>query len=131
MKPSAGNPIDQARAKLIWGEPADTVRTYLISNGLSDAEADLKIAEFSAERNTDIQKIGIKKIVIGGALSCIAVFYFISICISGHAGTNYRSAKGMAIITLAGFYGMWKLIDGIVYLVRPQSETKSITEIAE
>jgi hypothetical protein len=129
MKPS--NISDQARAKLIWGEPANAVHEFLTSNGFSDIEAERKIAEFCAERNLDIRKIGIKKILIGGGLSFITSAHFFFAYQGAHIGSSYRSAKGNAIIALVGLYGMWKLIDGIIYLARPQSETKSITEISE
>jgi hypothetical protein len=33
------------------------------------------------------------------------------------------------VVLLAGLYGFWKLIKGIVYLLRPQSEHKSIPDI--
>jgi hypothetical protein len=125
------NILDQARARLMWGEPIASVRDFLLSSGFSDIEADRKIEEFNAERNLDIRKTGVKKVIIGGILSAGAIFYFISLFRSGHMQTNYRSAKGAAVIAVAGFYGMWKFIDGLIYLARPQSETKCITEITE
>jgi hypothetical protein len=129
MKPS--NIIDQARAKLIWGEPAEAVRDFLILNGFSHCDAEQKITEFSAERNLDIRKIGIKKIVIGGAISTVTITLLVFSYTSAHHSTSYRSAKGVGIIAFIALYGLWKLIDGIIYLIRPQSETKSITEISE
>lgn len=129
MKP--GNISDQARAKLIWGEPAHVVREFLTSNGLSDVEADGKIAEWSAERNADIRRIGVKKLLIGAVLTGASIAYFYFGYRDGSLGSNYRSAKAHAITALVGIYGSWKLMDGIIYLVRPQSEKKSITEIAE
>jgi len=125
MKPA--NILDQARAKLIWGESEDAVREFLTTHGFSSSEAEIQIAEFRAERHADIRKTGIKKIVIGSALTAAAIAYFCTTKL----GTNTHSAKGAAFILLGGLYGSWKLIDGIIYLVRPQSETKSITEIQE
>lgn len=125
------NILDQARAKLIWGEPADTVHNFLTSNGLSDIDADEKIAEWSAERNAEIRRIGIKKIFIGSALTLVASAHFFLAYQNACLGSSYRSAKGNAFIALIGCYGLWKLIDGIIYLIRPQSEAKSITELSE
>jgi hypothetical protein len=51
--------ITQARAKIIWGEPAADVRTFLIENGYSDKEADKAIAGFNSERNNEIRYKGI------------------------------------------------------------------------
>jgi hypothetical protein len=39
--------------------------------------------------------------------------------------------KVLALIVMVVFYGFWKLGKGIVYLVRPQSERKSIPDISD
>lgn len=121
----------QARAKLIWGEPPQAVHEFLVSHGISDGDADAKIAEFSAERAADIRRIGVNKIFIGGLLTGASVVFFYFGYRDGAFHTDYRSARGQALIAVAGIYGSWKLIDGIIYLVGPRSEKRSITEIAE
>lgn len=68
--------ISEARARIIWGEPSSSVRYFLTSNGMSDADADAKIKEFNVQRNTEIRKIGIKKTVISAALVIGAGVYF-------------------------------------------------------
>jgi hypothetical protein len=122
----------QARAKVIWGEPSDSVRGFLISNGVSDQEADAKIKEFSTERNQEIRRAGIRKFLIGAAIIVVAGGYFYFI-LSDRTYPVRRSAiglgKGPGIIAAAAFYGLWQLIGGIIYLVRPRTEEKSITEI--
>ena len=46
---------------------------------------------------------------------------------------DFRSARGFVtiaiVVALGGFYGLSKLIDGIIYLVRPQSIEKSIPDL--
>ena len=39
--------------------------------------------------------------------------------------------KALAVVLLAGLYGLAKLVKGIVYLVRPQSERQSIPDIVQ
>jgi hypothetical protein len=41
------------------------------------------------------------------------------------------AGKGFGVLMLAGGYGLWKLVNGIIYLVRPQSEHQSITELED
>jgi hypothetical protein len=67
----------EARAKIIWGEPEADVRSFLLSNGVSDADAAMAVQGYIAERNAEIRKIGIRKIVIGGgmAISMALLFY--------------------------------------------------------
>ena len=38
--------LSEARARIIWGEHALSVRDYLISRGIERGAADLKIAQF-------------------------------------------------------------------------------------
>ena len=127
--------ISEARAKIIWGEPSSSVRNYLIANGISDIDADAKIKEFNDERNSEIRKIGIKRTFIGAVLTTGAVIFFgWSLLHVDIDKMSYRDVKGFVliaiVIALGGFYGLWKLIDGIAYLVRPQSEKQSVSEIS-
>ena|ERR1022692_2307851 len=126
--------ISESRAKIMWGDPASSVRGFLISNGISDIDADVKIKEFNAERNSEIRKVGIKKTFIGAVLTVGAgIFFYLSLKHVDIDEMNSRRASGFAtiaiVIALGGFYGLWKLLDGITYLVRPQSIKKSVSEM--
>ncbi len=133
MKPD--DLIAEARAKIIWGDPASSVHDFLTANGISVLDADAAIEQFNAERNTELRTIGIRKIFIGVALTIGAgIFFYLGLKYVDMDKMNGRSASGFAmvalVIAIGGFYGCWKLIDGISYLVRPQSEDKSISEIS-
>jgi hypothetical protein len=121
----------QARAKIIWGDSAQSVRDYLIANGLSEEEAEHIIAELNAERHKEIRKAGIKKILIGSVLILVAAIYFLAIFDGGTSRIGRRSAAAPVVCAFGGLYGLWKLIDGIFYLLRPQSETKDISQISD
>ncbi len=45
--------IWEARARIIWGEPARSVRDFLVSNGISRAVAEAKLKEFESERRRE------------------------------------------------------------------------------
>ena len=133
MKPD--DLISEARAKIIWGDSASSVHDFLTANGISDLEANAVIEQFNVERNTEIRAVGIKKTIVGLALTIGAgIFFYWSLKHVDMDKMNTRSARGFAMIALViaigGFYGFWKLIDGIIYLVRPQCEAKSISEIS-
>ena len=109
----------------------------MISNGMSGADArTVKIKEFNLERNREIRGIGLKNILIGGALTGgagIGIYLYMTYG-HDHGGPGYgRHGYGRALgfLVVAGTYGLWKLLNGIVYLVRPQSEHKSIPDIEE
>jgi len=133
MKPA--DLISEARAKIIWGEPSSSVRSFLTAKGISDIEAEAAIKQFDDERNSEIRSIGIKKTFIGAALTIGAgVFFYWSFKHVDIDQMNSRSARGFVtmvlVIAIGGFYGLWKLMDGITYLVRPRSVVKSISDIS-
>jgi hypothetical protein len=126
---SADKIISEARARVIWGEPSLTVRDFLISNGVSPAVAEAKLKEFEFERSRELRKIGLRNVLIGGILTGAAgVTLYWAFAI---ANASSGIIKALAVVLLAGMYGLWKLVKGLVYLVRPQSEHGSIPDIAQ
>ena len=126
--------ISEARAKIIWGEPPHSVRTFLISSGVPEFEADAKIEEFQAERNAEIRSVGIRKAIVGGALVVGAgILLYLSLKDADFDRMSVRSGRGLVticlILAIGGCYGLSRLIDGILYLVRPESVDKSISEM--
>jgi hypothetical protein len=120
--------FSEAGARIIWGEPFSSVRDLLTANGISATDADTKIEEFCAERNTEIRKIGIRNTLISAALVPGAGITFY-LCL--RLGFSSGFARCAAVCMVGGFYGIWKLYNGIIYLVRPQSGHKSIPNIME
>ena len=121
--------IIEARAKITWGEASSSVRYFLTSNGMSAADADAKLKELNAERNGEIRRRGIRNILIGGTLVVGAGILLYSVHASSHV--SVASGKGYGFVVLAGFYGLWKLVNGIICLVRPQAEHESISDVSE
>lgn len=122
--------ITEAKAQIIWGEDAESVRDFLISNGMPGPEADEQIKAFTLERNREIRKLGIKDTLIGAVLIAISgslIYYMLTRSEIPHFST--RAGKGLGVLMLGAGYGLWKLVNGIIYLVRPQSEHESITEL--
>lgn len=126
---SADKIISEARARVIWGEPPLNVRNFLISNGVSAAIAEGKIKEFDLERNRELRRMGLRNVLIGGTLfGAAGVTLYLSFAI---ASASSGIVRALAVAVMAGIYGLWKLVKGIVYLVRPQSEHRSIPDIAQ
>ena len=127
--------ITEARARITWGDSAASVRDYLVQNGIPRTEADAKIKALNAERNAEIRKIGIKNTLIGlllltvsSSLLYLDIEYFYQG--SGVVITKRRGGE-LGILGLGMFYGLWKLLKGIISLVRPQSEEGSISDMLE
>ncbi len=118
--------ISEARARIIWGESPSGVREFLISEGISDAEAGERIREFRRERSAEIRRRGITNACIG--LACLGVAgILVYLAVGGpEFGGDFH---GLAVAAVAGFYGLWRLITGVIYLLRPQSEDRPMDEV--
>jgi len=118
--------ITEARARIIWGEPSSSVHDFLTSNGIPAADAEAKIIGFYLERGREIRKIGVRNILIGLVVLCIApgILYDISL------GMSYFT-RGVLCSLPFVVYGVWKLVIGAIYLIRPQLVKKSISDIGE
>ncbi|HTV40962.1 MAG TPA: hypothetical protein VMF08_10320 [Candidatus Sulfotelmatobacter sp.] len=121
--------VTEARAKIIWGEPLSSVRYFLISNGMSEDDANATIRQFMEERESEIRKNGIRDIIIGVVciISSAVMFYglFLHRFSGSLVASNIEGAAGSVPIAL---FGIWKLVRGVIFLVRPQSDTKSLAE---
>ena len=76
--------------------------------------------------------MGIKDTLIGVVLTGVSgflIYYLLSQSEIPHSTAH--AGKGLGILMLGAGYGLWKLANGIIYLVRPQSEHQSITELEE
>ena len=121
--------LSEARAKIIWGEPPSAVRDYLLQKGLSPAEADAKVGEFVRERNAEIRLCAIQKILLGVVLLLFAGGCAYFLCTVRRLSALMSGGKDFGMILLAGFYGLWKLVDGIIYFIRPQAEEESVSDL--
>lgn len=119
----------EARARIIWGEPSSDVHGFLISNGFSGELADAKLREFEVERNRELRRIGVRNVVIGSVLTGAAAVA-LGLGLSAFSATS-GSVRALAIVLLGGIFGLLKLVKGIVYLCRPESEHRSIPDIEQ
>ena len=130
------NIITEARARIIWGEEPDSVRAFLISNGMPATDADAALKNFAHERNAEIRKIGIRDAVIGGALLAgagIAYYYLSKSSFMHNPSGGRRHGYGYLYIyvIMVALYGLWRLIKSIPHLARPKSEHGSIPDLSE
>ena len=115
---------------MTWGEEPASVRYFLTSNGMSVAEADANISALTLERNAEIRRLGIRDVLVGVALIGAAGVFFYWLFASRHIPrVSVRSAKGYGVLALGAFYGLWRLVNGIIRLVRPKAEHGSIPDM--
>jgi hypothetical protein len=129
--------LSEARARIIWGETPLTVREFLVARGVSRAVAEAQVQEYVHERNREIRGIGMRSLLEGVLLTGVAggVLYWISTWVFPPGGGRVYGLEGrvlslgMIFLAAIGLYGLWKLAKGIVYVVRPQSEQGSVSEM--
>ena len=120
--------LNEARARIIWGDEPKTVRAYLVSRGLSQPDADATIKSLLAERNSEIRGIGLRNLLIGLAIVGVTgPLIYLDLSPTHHGTVSVRSGKGLAMLGFLGLIGVWKLLKGIIYLLRPQSEHSSVS----
>ena len=120
----------EARARIIWGEEPASVRQFLTSSGMSPTDAENKIQEFSAERNREIRKMGIWNVCLGALVLCLSAAFIYFVIKQPSTRFPTKLGKAMFAAILAGFWGLWKLVNGLIRLIRPKSETQSITDLS-
>lgn len=122
------NLISEARAKIIWGDSPESVRAFLVVGGMPEDEADEWIDQFKSERYAEIRAGALKKTVIGGVLVLGVGILFLAAL---QSPVTSGAIKGLVVAGAVGLYGIWQLIDGIITLVRPQTEERSIPDLTE
>lgn len=120
---------------ITWGESPEAVSCFLLSNDVSTREAEECLALLKAERQRELRKTGIRKLLIGVVLvgvSASGLAWFWEAIETGIGRRRGGVGSGVLALLLLGlFFGIGKLVDGLIYLIRPQLESKAISEISD
>lgn len=107
----------EARAKAMWGDSREQIINYLMIQGFNAQEATDLAQKMFKERAAAVRSNGIRKIIIGIGFICIpiigAVFFPV---------IAFISLKIFAVLIMAGLYGIWLLLNGILMALAPKSE---------
>lgn len=106
----------EARAKILWGDPPKEVTKYLMMQGFSAKEATELVNELFQERAATIRSDGIRKICIGVGLILVPIVSWF-----GFMGIGVIYIKLFALTIMAGLYGLYSLINGIIMCASPRS----------
>lgn len=114
------------RAKIMWGESREAALHYLQANGVGDKDAMAEIELIFRERAADIRKTGIKKIVIGCFWIAVLLGY-LAICVY----LGFVQLKLLAVAIVAAVVGLWKVIEGIGFILRPSSHSGDLSNLSD
>ena len=107
----------EARAKVMWGDSREQVVSYLMVQGFTHPEATDLADNLLGERTSAIRNNGIGKVIKGGGLVAVSIIGIISLLSVG-----FVSTKAVGIAVIAGLYGAYLLIRGLLMALAPKSE---------
>ena len=114
----------EARASIIWGKPLSEVRDTLRSAGLSQAEVEFVLKTCTRERAAEIRRIGLRDLMVGGAVLILASLPFAAV----HFGGVFHSRMVAGSVLLA-VYGLWRAGKGIDKLMSGARMHGSVTDM--
>jgi hypothetical protein len=79
------------------------------------------VQDLLKERAATIRKNGIKKIFIGAGLICLPVLVAIAMLVTG-----FFSPQLLALPIIAGVYGIYLVLKGIIMTISPKSEAGDV-----
>ncbi|MFC1597280.1 hypothetical protein ACFL5Q_04995 [Planctomycetota bacterium] len=119
--------LNEARAKIIWGDSVDEVRERLEDWGVSSEQIDELLATTLQERAVEFRKRGIVELVIGAAvlvppLLIVGAMYLSGVVVS-------RLALFLALLCYAvALYGLYRCARGVWWLFRGAKSEGSLTQ---
>ncbi|HWC60662.1 MAG TPA: hypothetical protein VHC44_13280 [Verrucomicrobiae bacterium] len=114
----------EARAKTLWGDPREEVVKYLMMQGITAAEATEITAGLFAERVKIVRGCGMKKIVISFPLMALPLVFWIVCAVEFHM----VPLKIWAFTVIAGIYGLYCLLKGLIMFLSPGSEPGDVSD---
>ncbi len=85
--------------------------------------------ENELEKSREVRRIGLRNVLVGGILAGAAgVALYVA---SAVASASSVIIGALAVVLMVGLYGLWRLVKGVVYLVRPQAEHRSVPEMTQ
>jgi hypothetical protein len=115
--------LQEARAKIFWGDAPEEVVKFLMRQNIPYSEASELVKELSNERAAALRSEGIGKIVTGIGMACVpmaAWTFFTKI--------GFLPLKLFALTVMVGCWGAYRIIKGTLMVVSPRSESGDVAE---
>jgi hypothetical protein len=129
---SADGLVTEAKARIVWGEDPTSVRAFLITNGISAADADSTVQDLVTARAKEIRIRGIIGACTGAIVIAACTTYILySLKHPSKVAITTRQQRLMFIAGFIGLYGIWKLMNGLGDLLHPKSNTQPMSDVSE
>jgi hypothetical protein len=125
--------IVDAKARITWGDPMESVREMLVTAKVPGYEADEILRELMLARAASIRRRGILNLGVScGAFGLMAIMFLIPWWLE-RVGIRMGRASGMvwAIGALCGIYGASLVVDGIERVTRGANAAGADSDVNE
>lgn len=126
--------MNEARARITWGDAPDTVYEWLLAEKVSRIAADEIVRGLVRDRGASMRKRGLTGIALGsGALVIAVAIVAVPFLLNRFVGQVDGQILGLffAGAALAGMYGVHKLVDGLERLTRGSRATGADSDVEE
>lgn len=113
--------INEARAKVFWGDTRQQAIVCLVGHGVNHSEASNIVDGLMKARAAAIRANGIRKIFLGIGYMCVPI---ISLLIFLRIG--FLPIKLFAVTVMIGLWGAWMVIKGCFMTVAPKAEAGDV-----
>ena len=127
----------EERAKIIWGDSSDQVYEWLVQNGFDHFTADSIVQVCVRERARSMRVKGLRDLMIGLLLLCVAVGLAIGLCVlmfGGGVGVRLPAKLfGLGIVgsVLAGIKGLNLTWRGFERLLGGARASGAVSDVEE
>lgn len=128
MRPETKSLVVQARARIIWGDEPETVKHWLLENGVAHDTALLIVEKSMEERRREMRRIGLRNLIRGGAF-CLVGLATIGFALRSDGPTGAVLNRVGAAGVGAFLYGLWRVSEGLFRLFFGGSSRESIPDI--
>jgi hypothetical protein len=112
----------EARTRIIWGEHPADVMNFICQNGYPVARAEGLVALLLEQRYRLIRRRGVRRLLVGMVVvpTCALLVMAAFPKDAEAVFSGEPDGIGLAALVLGFFWGLWKLMDGLRDLLRPE-----------
>jgi len=115
--------LQEARAKIFWGDAPEEVVKFLMRQNIPYSEASELVNGLLNERAAALRSDGIGKIVTGIGMACVPVAAW-----TFFTRIGFLPLKLFALTIMVGCWGAYRIIKGTLMVVSPRSESGDVAE---
>jgi hypothetical protein len=113
----------EARARLIWGDSQEQIIAHLQTQGATLVEAQTAYEAIKDDRAEYVRSAAKRKIIPGILLIAVPIVCFVIFMFM-----NVLPVRFFALTIVIGLIGAWKVIRGVLGVVRPEAIQGDLSE---